>query len=531
MILRKPYAFFIKHFKLMHMILAVLICYSIVKTKELLDFFNEYSSIIINVQGQDLITPLLPGFFQFVPFLIIIISIIIMIVLIVKKKNYLFYIILTAGFVYNTIIIQLSKTTLVSMTKSIIESQTVLLVRDLIMIGFIIQLVEVVIVFVRATGFDVKKFDFDADLKKINITEQDREEVEIQVNFDSNKLVRNIRKQIRFIKYLYKENKKLVNILIGFFSIIIVVSIGVAIFKKDTIINQNTYFTGNYFTLNVIDSYLTNSNYKGKVLTDDYYLILRINIKSNTTNKQILDIATTKILIDNYVYTPITQYKDSFSDFGYVYQGEEIGSEYEEKILVYQITKELIKKEMIFSYVDKNNSDEKGNFKSTKIKIDYQTLLGIDSSITKRLNEELDFSDTILKNAKIKISAFDIQKKFKLNYNYCINERCFNSYEYLLPTVNSNYNKILLKISGELKTEKKLNGIYDLYDFILKFGKLSYTIDGNKIIHPIEFKEVNSKKVNQDGIYYLEVIDEVAKADSVSFIFTIRNKNYEYILK
>ena len=167
MILRKPYAFFIKHFKLMHLILAVLMCYSIYKTKELLDFFNEYSSIIINVQGQDLVTPLVPNFFQIVPFLIIIIAIIVMVVLIVKKKNYLFYIILIAVFTYNTIIIQLSKTTLTSMTKSIIESQTILLVRDLIMIGFIIQLVEVVIVFVRATGFDVKKFDFDTDLKKI----------------------------------------------------------------------------------------------------------------------------------------------------------------------------------------------------------------------------------------------------------------------------------------------------------------------------------------------------------------------------
>ena len=531
MILRKPYAFFIKHFKLMHLILAVLMCYSIYKTKELLDFFNEYSSIIINVQGQDLVTPLLPNLFQFVPILIIIIAIMIMVVLIVKKKNYLFYIILIAVFSYNTVILQISKTTLISLSNNIIDSRTILLIRDLIMIGFLIQLVEVVIVFVRATGFDVKKFDFDADLKKINITEQDREEVEVQVNFDGNKLIRNIRKQIRFLKYAYKENKKIANIVISSLSVVIIILVCVSLFKKEVIINQNVYFTGNYFTLNVTDSYLTNTDYKGKTLTDDLYLIIRLNIKNNTNDKRSLDIATTKIMIDNYIYTPTTQYKDSFSDFGYVYQGEEIGQEYEEKILVYQIPKELSNKEIIFNYVDKNNSNENGEFKSTKIKIKHQELFGINTKITKKINEELDFSDSILQNAKLIINAFDIQKKYKLNYNYCVNEKCFNSYEYIVPTVNSNYNKVLLKINGSFESEKKLNGIYDLYDFIQKYGSLSYTVDGVKKNHPIEFKEVNSKKTNQKDIYYIEVIDEVLQADSISFIFTIRDKNYEYVLK
>lgn len=531
MILRKPYAFFIKHFKLMHLILAVLMCYSIYKTKELLDFFNEYSSIIINVQGQDLVTPLLPSLFQIAPILIIGVAVVILVVMIVKKKSYLFYIILIAVFAYNTVVLQLSRTTLVSLSNNIIDSRTILLIRDLIMIGFIIQLIEIVIVFIRATGFDVKKFDFDADLKKINITEQDREEVEVQLNFDSNKLVRNIRKQIRFIKYAYKENKKIANIVISSFGVIVVIFIGISIFRKESIINQNTYFTGNNFTLSVLDSYLTNTDYKGKTLTEDYYLILRINIKSNTNDKQSLDIATTKIVIDNYIYTPTVQYKDSFSDFGYVYQGEEIGQEYEEKILVYQLPKELIDKEITFNYVDKNSYDKNGEFKNTKIKIKYQNLFGINEKTTEKINNELDFNDSILKNAKLIINAFDIQKKYKLNYNYCVNGKCFNSYEYVVPTVNSNYDKALLKVSGSFQSEKKLNGIYDLYDFIQKYGSLSYTINGDKKNHPIEFKEVNSKKASQADVYYIEVIDDVLKADNISFIFTIRDKTYEYVLK
>ena len=106
MILRKPYAFFIRHFKLMHLIMAGLLFYLIYRTKLLVDFFNEYSTDVINVMGQDLITPLVPGLFQIVPILIIVISIIVLVVMIVKKKPYLFYILIIALNIYTFVIVQ-----------------------------------------------------------------------------------------------------------------------------------------------------------------------------------------------------------------------------------------------------------------------------------------------------------------------------------------------------------------------------------------------------------------------------------------
>ena len=44
MILRKPYAFLIRHFKLIHLILTVLLAYILYKTNKLLSFFNQYLS-------------------------------------------------------------------------------------------------------------------------------------------------------------------------------------------------------------------------------------------------------------------------------------------------------------------------------------------------------------------------------------------------------------------------------------------------------------------------------------------------------
>ncbi len=531
MILRKPYAFFIKHFKLMHILLAIFMCYFVYKTKILLDFFNEYSSIMINTKGQDLVTPLLPNLFQFVPFLIVIFSIVILVVMIVKKKPYLFYISLIAAYVYSGILLQFSKFTLIELSTNIVDTRIILLLRDLIMLSFIIQLFELIIVFVRATGFDVKKFDFDIDLKKINITEEDREEVELELNFDGNKLLRNIRRRIRFIKYAYKENKKFANILIGTFCTIIIVTIVFMSINTNPILNQTELFSGNNFTLSILDSYLTNTDYKGNIITDDYYLIVKLKIKSNFKNGNILDVATTKIIIDNYVYTPTTKYKDSFSDFGTVYLGETINQEYEEKILVYQIPKELIDKKIIFSYVDKNSSDNNGNFKNVRININYKNMTGIESYEEANLNDELVFKESIIPTAKIKINAYDIQNKYKINYNYCIKTVCYDSYEYLMPSINSNYDKVLLKLSGFFQADNQLPDVYDLYDFIEKFGKLSYVINGQEKVQKINFKEVKSKKVNQENIYYIEVLEEIKNAEKISFFFTIRNQNYEYVLK
>ena len=531
MILRKPYAFFIKHFKLIHVILACLVFYSIYKTKLVLDFFNEYSSIIIDVSGQDLVTPLIPFIFQLMPFLILIGCITILIVMIVKQKPCIYYLITIGVYIYTFIIIQITKSTLYDLSINLLPTQQILLIRDLIFVSFIAQIISSIMIVVRATGFDVKKFDFKTDLKELEIEEKDREEVEVQINFDSNKLVRQIRKKIRFLKYAYKENRLLFNLVISFSSIILVSLLMFLIFGGQKIINQNEYFSGNNISMKITDSYIVNTDYKGNVLNEDYYyLLLNIEAKSNYS-EQSLDFATLKILIDNYIYTPTIENRDSFFDFGTVYNEEKIGTNYEEKVLLYKIPKELINKDIYFSFVDKNNKDDKGNFKNVKVKIDYENLIGIDSINTATLNNTLQLTDSILNDYKIVINAYDIQKKYKLSYNLCVSNNCYPSYEYLVPTINTNEDKAILKIMGSIEMNPKIDGVNNLYDFINKFGKLYYTVDGVKKVQNINFSQLKSKKVQQNNIYYIEVVGELEKATHISLMFTIRNKNYEYILK
>lgn len=533
MILRKPYAFFIKHFRLIHIILAVLVCYSAYRTKLVMDFFNSYAASIINVIGQDLTGTLLYGIIYLLPLLIILFTTTIMTVMIAKKKPFPFYIINILIFIYSFVILQVAKSTLLSMELAMIDIRTVRLVRDLITVSFLAQVVSAIIFIVRGTGFNLQKFGFKQDLQDLAIEEEDREEFEVEVNIDKNKLQRRIHRFFRFAKYTYKENRLAVIIM----STIVVITTGILIYvgvqSSETKMGYNQYFTGNRFTISLLDSYITDTDFKGNVIEEDYsYIILKIKVKNNTPTNASLDLATTKIVIGNYSYTPISVNRDSFIEFGEIYEGEEIANEYVLKTLLYRIPKQLINEKMIFYFVDKTNLQKNGLFKRTFVNL---TLKDLDQNLettNNNMTETIDFKDSVIEGYQLNISSFDIQKQYQLNYNFCIKEDCYPSYEYLKPSATSNYDKAILKITGTLtKGDNIIRDVYDVYDFLERFGTLSYTIGDKTYLQNVNFKEVTPKRVSAQNTYYLEVKEEVLQAEHINLSFKIKNKIYQYALK
>ena len=454
-----------------------------------------------------------------------------LVVMIVKKKPNLFYIFNILVYLFALIVIFSANSTLETMSRSLIDVRTIRLVRDFTMISFFLQFVSIPIIIVRAVGFDIKKFNFTDDLKEMEISDEDREEFEVQFSFDKNKALRNFRKIKRFFKYTYKENRLLFNLTITGVSLGIILIVFSSYLMKTPTIKQNINFSGNGFTMSVLDSYLVNTDYKGKILSEDYYLLVKIKVKANGATSKTIDTATTKITIGNYYYIPLLGYKDKFIDFGEVYQNEKIGNEFEEKVLLYKIPSQLINNEMIFSFVNKNSFTDKEGFKSTKVKIEYNDLTGINSNEKFKLQEELKFNNSILDDYKLKITNYEIKDKFKLQYNYCVSSECHLSYEYLIPSLNTNYDKTLLKITGILETEKDILKNYNLYQFIESFGKICYNIDGILKTQSLNLNNVISKKTKQLNDYYIEVPKEIENASNISITFTIRDRVYEYVLK
>lgn len=530
MILRKPYAFFIKHFRLIHIILAVLVCFSVYHTKIIMDFFNQYAATLINVVGQDLTGTLMPGIIHILPLIIILFTTMIMAVMIAKKKPFPFYIINILIFIFSFVILQITKSTLLSMESALIDIRTARLVRDLVTVSFIAQLVSAFILIIRGTGFNFKKFGFKEDLQDLAIEEEDREEFEVDLSLDRNQLKRRIRRFLRYAKYTYKENK--LAIILG--STIILIGLGAFIFVKiqsrEIKMEYNTYFTGNRFTISLLESYITSTDYKGKTIDkDDIYVILKIKVKNNTNNTGGLDLATTKLVIGTYSYTPTNTNRDSFLEFGDIYEGEDIGKDYEYKTLLYKIPKELKEQPMTFYFVDKNSVQKDGLFKKTYVYLQLEDLDKEPTTITTSVSNPILFDESVISNYQLIINSFDIQKQYQLNYNYCIKQDCYPSIEYLKPSITSNYEKALLKING--RVEGTIRNVYNLYDFIEKFGTLTYTIENKEYTQNVQFKEIISKRVKEENTYYIEVKEEILTAEHITFKFKIKNKTYEYVLK
>ena len=171
MILRKPYALLIKYFKVIHLFVCFIIGYLIYKTSSVLNFFNTYTSSVESVVGQSTIRVLLSGVSIVLPLLIVIIAVAIIYLMRYKKKPVLFYIITILSYLFTTGVFYYAKNVLNSMYIQVVDIRIALLVRDLVTAVMILEWFTLIIFAVRATGFDIKKFNFGQDLEDLNIDE------------------------------------------------------------------------------------------------------------------------------------------------------------------------------------------------------------------------------------------------------------------------------------------------------------------------------------------------------------------------
>ncbi|MDD3392794.1 MAG: hypothetical protein PHE54_04570 [Bacilli bacterium] len=535
MILRKPYAFFIKQFKTIHFILTILMMYLLYRTSLMLSFFNEYVSSSSSVTGQNLTGTYFNIYVFLVPFLIAISSIIILSVMYIKKKPILFYVINIIIAIAVLVIFNYAYNVTGQMEIKILDIRIVRVVRDILLIATALELFSTVITLVRATGFNIKKFHFGEDLAGMEITAADNEEFEVDMEVDTDLVKRNFRKRLRYAKYVYVENHFLINIafLLLMSTTFFIIYLNTGVYNKTYDIN--TAFVTKQFLMRVNDVYITNEDYSGNVISDDKTLVIvDLGLKNRSSTNRTLSIVKTVLVIAGHKFYPTIKYRDYLTDIGVSYQSEDITNDsFQSYILTYEIPKEYADKKMEYLYIDDSN------YFSTSLEVKTVTVALTPRDLDEvtfvdhyNLEETVTFKDSIFKKTDFKITNFDIQKQFKITYDYCISSNCYSSIEYLKPSIYTNYNKVLIKLNATLSWDEDLtiSKNTDIYNFINKYGKIKYQIGNTVKYNNVSFKEVKSSRVKNNN-YYIEVIDEVMDADSISLVITIRDKQYEYILK
>ena len=406
MVFKKPYAFLIKHFRLIHAILILPIIYVLYRTSRIVSFFGSYATSGNYEYANNLASSYVNVFMYLAVILILAIVIVITYLFLIKKKSIklylgiiIYYIILMIGFT-------IAYSGLASLEDEIMKITSVRIYRDVSLILYLPQYFFLIYDIIRAIGFDIKKFDFNKDLKELEIEEKDSEEVEISFDRDNYKLKRKIHRYIREFKYYFFENQFIITI-IG-----IIAAVGLAIFGfYNYILYHRTYkqmqvVNINGFKYKINSSILTNLDYRGNNNKDDkYYLGISIDATNITSNSLKLQKKDLTLEVDGEYYYPIYDRSDYFSDLGVPYRGEKIRPKATKTYaIIYEIPKKKINKKFSLLIINEYNV-HKNDLVATKkyIKLSPNKILSSNKINEVGLNKEMVFKGSIIGSSKLTV--------------------------------------------------------------------------------------------------------------------------------
>ena len=527
MVLKKPYGILIKHFKLIHLLLAFLMMYTTSKMQSIYKFFLNYISagwLSINLDEIKSYVNL-TCYISIV--LILIILIIIYLLMRFKKKPNLYYKIAIPTYIISFIVFIVSSHTLSQATTEVISPLNTRIYRDISLIMYIVQLILLIVPVLRGIGFDVKKFNFKKDIADLHIEDIDSEEIELNINIDKNKIKRKLNKFGRNSSYIFLRNKiiiyriLLIGIIIslGYFSVNVFVTNKV--YKEGKIVNLDKY------SIKINKSYLTKYNNEGEIISNNYkYIVVNFTpinkIENNTFNLDKIDIK----IGDKYYYPQTTLYKD-FRDLGYGYNDQILGTNNNlDYIMVFKLPVTQKTNRVILRYI---NETKYKNNNTIRIYKNFKLKLNDDTKNIMNINNKLSSSININSNI-FKVDKYEIANQFNYTYKECEEENCIDINKNISA---SNYGYSIMKLSGEFKLQNKaIAKHYKNYnDYYEPMIYIKYKInDENKKMTNID-AITPTKVIENNNKMYIEVPNEINNAEEVNLHLKTRNTDYNIKLK
>ena len=185
MVLKKPYAFIIKHFRAIHLLLLIPIFYLIIKTRAIVYFFNSYVTYGYNLNFSEVLTNISSHYINILMYISVIIILLVFvsmsIILQQKEKPTKLYNICIIYYIMIFLLITVCFSLFNAVEADTLDDILSRFVRD---IGFIVYISEyafAALTFIRGIGFNIKKFNFKSDLEDLEISNEDSEEFEFLV--------------------------------------------------------------------------------------------------------------------------------------------------------------------------------------------------------------------------------------------------------------------------------------------------------------------------------------------------------------
>lgn len=535
MILKRPYAFLIKHFRLIHMILLFPLIYLVRKSHLIVKFFNDYVANKYTFQtGSDISSLYISGLMFFAIIIFIVAVLAIYYLLKFKEKPVKTYVVMMIFYIVLFIFLFWYSGIISSMSKEVLEAKTARLYRDLSIIIYLPQYIFLCFVSLRAVGFNIKKFNFDSDLKELAITSEDNEEVEVGFQIDGYKSKRFFRRLLRELKYYVVENKFMVTVIL-----IILIFTSILLFYNtrpnyDIVYSQNDEFMHQNFKINVKDSIITNMAYDGSKVSDELYLVLKTNIVNQLDKKKKLDYNNFIVMVGDRKLTPVLDRSSYFLDYGEPYYGDFIKTgKDQDYALVYRIKDSEAKKDFTLRVLSSyHTKDNKLVTKYANVKLTPVIIGKINDIATYDLKDKISFGNTNVGQSLLTVNNFQISGSYIYQYQKCYSENdCITQSDIVSPdykTAIGNSSLIILdyefdfdKDTSYAKYRGDENKFFD--DFV------TVKIEKNKEFYELDVKNITPD--NLEGKLVLQVSYDLSNEKDVDLLFTIRNKRYTLNLR
>jgi len=325
MVFRKPYAFLIKHFRLIHLVITGILVYLVSQCNEIYSFIN--SCIDDQVNRYNALQYIKYDIYIYITIGLVLFFIIFWLFR-YKDKPRNIYVVSMLGYILVGIYLFVLFSYFTGLPNNIINQKVIRAYRDIMLMILGFQYLIIIIMFIRGLGFDVKKFNFTKDIQELNLTHEDAEEVEVDVNIDTTNIMRGVRKSKREFGYFFQEYKIFI---LGILFILLVIGgyVGYNYFsKKFKVYNENEVIGVNY-SITVKKSYYNIDN-------DKNYIIVSFDIAKYGREDK-LNVNNLVLRIDKDDYAPNKNICYNFDNLGNCYKKQYITNNLSSYILVYEV--------------------------------------------------------------------------------------------------------------------------------------------------------------------------------------------------
>lgn len=514
MIIRKPYAFLIKNFRKIHIVLLFLSLFIAYKLYDINNFLNLYISSGIYDSYKNPIT-LHVSFWLLLSIIIVIIgSIALLILLNYKKKPWKLYLLPVIEYVAMFFVLNMIKSFFTHYSYDV-KPTDLRLSKDLLSIFLIIQLPSIFFFIMRVFGLDIKKFNFNMEKEFLELSEEDREEIEIGLSLDKHSFIRGYKRLLRNIKYVYFEHKKICRTIICLLILCIIFSF-FRYFSTNRSYSEGDFYSANGYTIQINHAYFTDKDYAGNIISNksNFVIIEGLIINNNEPRKIKFEKFHLKARNKDYTTTHKT-YEKEFSDLGTVYDDvKEIKRD--EKlsfIVIFKVDKNFNYKNLKLYY-----QEDSGKLRLIKMNIkDYSKI-----AETKTINFGEEFDLNIQTNPdSIVFDSISLSMNTSYLVRNCTTTGCNVVSRDLVS--NGSYQILSISFGSEYYNTK------NMIDFLTGYGTIIYK-DSSGEEGQLKIENLLSSSYFGKTVY-LKVPVDIQEENLLSIDFTIRNKSYSYKLK